>query len=135
MEQLIAAQTKTNESLSASINLLTSKLFDATATHQKAIDTQIAQIAQQVSHLSRPQGNLPGQPEINPKDHINAIFTMRDGLEESPVMVLQETSSVPDFVGTKGEQKERRLSFIETVNLAPPTHPYQPPVPYPQRLA
>ena len=40
MERFIAAQTKTNESLSASINLLTSK-FDAMATHQKAMDTQI----------------------------------------------------------------------------------------------
>jgi len=45
MEQFIAAQTKTNESLSVSINLLTPK-FNATATHQKAMDTQIAQIAQ-----------------------------------------------------------------------------------------
>jgi len=59
MEQFIAAQTKTNESLSASINLLTSK-FDAMETHQKAMAFQIAQIAQQVSHQSRLQGHLPG---------------------------------------------------------------------------
>jgi len=51
MKQFIGAQTKTNESLSASINLLTSK-FNAMATHQKAMDSQITQIAQQVSHLS-----------------------------------------------------------------------------------
>ena len=43
MAQFIAAQSKTNETLSASINQLTSK-FDAMATHQ-AMDTQIAQIA------------------------------------------------------------------------------------------
>jgi len=53
MEQFIPAQTKTNETLSASIDQLKSK-FDAMVTHQKAMDTQIAQIAQQVSHLSRP---------------------------------------------------------------------------------
>ena len=41
MVQFIATQSKTNESLSASINLLTSK-FDAMATHQKVMDTQIA---------------------------------------------------------------------------------------------
>jgi len=72
------------------------------ATHQKTMDTQIAQIAQQVSLLSRPQGQLPGQPEVNPCRHINAISTMEEGLEESPVMVLQEAVPVPDFVGTEG---------------------------------
>jgi len=53
MAQFLAAQTKTNEAVTASITQLTSK-FDAMATHQKAMDTQIAQIAQQVSHLSQP---------------------------------------------------------------------------------
>jgi len=56
--------------------------------HQKTMDTQIAQIAQQVSHLSRPQGQLPGKPEVSPRRHVNAISTMNEGLEESPVMVL-----------------------------------------------
>ena len=45
MELFIATQTKTNEALSASINQLTSK-FDAMASHQKDMDTQIAQIVQ-----------------------------------------------------------------------------------------
>jgi len=99
IEQFIAAQTKTNESLSVSINLLTSK-FDDVATHSKAMDTQIALIAQRVSHLSRPQEHLPGQPETNPRGHVNAISTMRGGLEESLAMVLQETVSVPNSAGT-----------------------------------
>jgi len=84
MEQFIAAQTKTNESLSASINLLTSK-FDAMITHQKAMGTQIAQ---QVSHLSRSQEHLPSQLETNSRGHVNAISTMRGGLNESLVMVF-----------------------------------------------
>ena len=50
MVQLIAVQTKANETLTASINQLNS-WFEAMATHQKAMDTQIPQIAQQVSHL------------------------------------------------------------------------------------
>jgi len=58
MERFIATQSKTNESLSESINLLTSRI-DAIATHQKTMDTQITQIAQQVSHMSRHQGHLP----------------------------------------------------------------------------
>jgi len=88
------------------------------------MDTQIVQIAQQVSHLSRPQGHLPGQPETNPRGHVNGISTVRDGLEESPVMILQETASVLDSVGTKGQQKEMRFSPIETVSHAPPIHSY-----------
>ena len=71
------------------------------ATHQKAMDTQIAQITQQVSHLSRPQEHLPGQPETNPRGHVNAISTERDGLELSLVMVLQETVSIPDSIGAE----------------------------------
>ena len=134
MERFIATQTKTNEVFSESINQLNTK-FDAMAAHQKAMDNQIAQIAQQVSHLSRPQGHLPSQPETNPRGHVNAVSTVRDGLEESPVMVLQETVSVPDSVGTDGQQEERRLSPIEMASPAPPMRPYQPPVPHPQRLA
>jgi len=49
MEQFIATQNKTNKALSASINQLTSK-FETMASHQKAMDTQIIEIAQQVSH-------------------------------------------------------------------------------------
>jgi len=100
MEHFIVTQTKTNEVLSESINQLNAK-FDAMASRQKAMDAQIAQIAQQVSHLSRPQGHLPSQPETNPRGHVNAISTVREGLEESPVMVLQEKVSVPDSVRTE----------------------------------
>jgi len=57
MEHFIATQTKTNEALGELINQLTSK-FDAMTSHQKAMDTQIAQIGQEVGHLSRPQGHL-----------------------------------------------------------------------------
>jgi len=38
MERFVATQTKTNEALSESINLLTSRV-DAMASHQKTIDT------------------------------------------------------------------------------------------------
>jgi len=53
MERFIITQCKTNEAINESINQLNSK-FDTMASHQKTMDTQIAQIAQQVSHLSRP---------------------------------------------------------------------------------
>ena len=95
-------QTITNETLKESIHLLTSRV-DAMATYQKTMDTQIGQIAQQVSHLSRPQRQLPSQPEVNPRCHVNAISMMEEGLEKSPVMVLQEVVPVPDSVGTEGQ--------------------------------
>jgi len=109
MEQFIATQTKTNEALSASINQLNSK-FDAMASHQKAKDTQIAQIAQQVNHLSWPQGHLPGQPETNPKGHINVVSVMGESLEKSHVMVLQEMVAVPKSVGTTEQNEKEGLS-------------------------
>ena len=89
MERFIVTQTKTNEVLSESVNQLNSK-FDSMATHQKMMDNQIAQIAQQVNQLSRPQGHLPGQSETNPKGQIKAI-TLRSGRElEGPVVPMRE---------------------------------------------
>jgi len=84
MECFIATQTKTNETLSESINLLTSTI-DAMAAHQKTMDTQIAQ---QVSHLSQPQGHPSGQPQTNPRGYADTTSMMGEGLEESLVIVL-----------------------------------------------
>jgi len=134
MERFIATQTKTNESLSESINLLTSRL-DAMTTHRKTMDTQITQIGQQVSHLSRPLGHLPGQPETNPRCHVNVISTMREGLEESPAMVLQEVVLIPDSAGIEWKKKEENLSSVGDPSHTPPAHTYQPPVPFPHRQA
>lgn len=134
MAQFIATQSKTNETLTASINQLTSK-FDTMAAHQKAMDTQIAQIAQQVSSLSRPQGQLPGQPEINPRGHVNAVYTRDEEVVESPVMVLQETVLVPNSAGTIAQEVEGCSSLMGKANPTPPTRSYHPPVPYPQRVA
>ena len=134
MAQFLAAQTKINEAVTASITQLTSQ-FDAMAIHKKAMDTQIGQIAQQVSRLSRPQGHLPGQAETNPRGHVNAVSTVRDGLEESSVMVLQETASAPVPERAERQQSEGRLTPVEMEDTAPPILPYQPRVPYPQRLA
>ena len=118
MECITTNQKKTNESLRESINLLASRL-DAMATHQKTMDAQIAQIAQQVSHLSQPHGHLPSQPETNPRGHVNAISAIGEGLEESPVMVLQEVVPAPDFVGIERKKKEENLSSPGDPNPPP----------------
>jgi len=134
MAQFLEGQTKTNEAVAASISQLTSTV-DTMATHQKAMDQQIAQLAQQVSHLSRPQGHLPDQAETNPRGHVNTICTVRDRLEESPVMVLQDAVSAPAPVKADRQQSEGRSTPVEMEDNAPPIRPYQPRVPYPQRLA
>jgi len=66
MEHFIATQSKTNEALGESVSQLNFK-FEAMITHQKMMENQNALIAQQVSHLSRPQWHLPGQLKTNPK--------------------------------------------------------------------
>ena len=44
--------------------------------------------------------------------------------------------SVPDSTGTAEQKEEESLSSIEKVSLPSPiARPYQPPVPYPQRVA
>jgi len=50
MDRFTVIQSKTNETLSESMNLLTSRV-NAMSAHQKTMDTQIAQ---QISHLSWP---------------------------------------------------------------------------------
>jgi len=95
MEHFIASHTKTNEALGESVSQLNSK-FEAMTTHQKMMENLIAQITQQVSHLSRPPGHLPGQLETNPKGHMNAI-TLRSGKElESPHMPMREDTRKVD---------------------------------------
>jgi len=123
MEQFIAVQTKINESFSASIDLPTSK-FDVMATQQKAMDTQIAHIAQQVSNLPRPQGHLPGEPETSPMATSMLYLQQERGFEENPVMVLQESVSVPDSAGADAQKEEGKLSSTGKVNPTPPIHFY-----------
>jgi len=53
------------------------------------METQLAEIAQQVSHLTRPQGHLSGQLEANLKEHMNAIIH-RSGKQLDELKAIQE---------------------------------------------
>ena len=57
------------------------------------METQLAPIAQQVSHLCRPQGHLSGQQEANPKGHMNAI-------------ILRSRRQLEELKATQGEEGE-----------------------------
>jgi len=60
---------------------------------------------------------------------------MSEGLEESPVTVLQETVVVLDSAGTDEQKEEGKLSSNGEVMPPPPVCPYHPPIPYPQKVA
>jgi hypothetical protein len=86
MENFIAVQTQTNKEVlnqnihtSEQIKQLTRKL-DILATHNKMLETQISQVAQQQASTAVPAGIFPGQPEQNPKGHVNAII-LRSGTQ------------------------------------------------------
>jgi len=136
-------QSKTNEALGELVSQLNSK-FKAMTTHQKMIENQIAQIAQQVRHLSRPQGRLLGQPNINPKGQMNAITLRSDRELESPPTLMREDKGEIEDEGSARKQvpieapSERaqieKPKEVEAENTSSPTKPYKPPIPYPQRL-
>lgn len=143
MERFIATRIRANEALGESVSQLNSK-FEVMTTHQKMIENQIAQIAQQVSHLSRPQGHLPGQPETNPKDQMNAI-TLRSGKElDGPPSPMRKDKGEIEDEGSARKQvpiaapSERaqieKPKEVEAENTPFPTKPYKPSVPYPQML-
>jgi len=103
MECFIATQTKTNEALGELVSQLTVK-FKTMTTHQKMMENQITQIAQQVSHLFRPQGHLPGQLETNPKGQLNAI-TLLSGRElEGPLMPMRKERRETDDEGDAAKE-------------------------------
>jgi len=77
-----------------------------------------------------------GQPETNLRGQINALSVVGERLEESPAMVLQETVSVLDSTRIERRKDEESLSSNGRSSITPPAaRPYQPSVPYPQRVA
>jgi len=58
------------------------------------METQLAQIAQQVTHLSRPQRHLLGQLEANPKGHMNTSFLVVENNLMNPKSLKERMVSV-----------------------------------------
>ena len=54
MERFIQTQIKTNEAVVESVSQQLNTKLESLSTHQKMMVTQLMQIAQQVSHFSRP---------------------------------------------------------------------------------
>ncbi|XP_050908316.1 uncharacterized protein LOC127121935 [Lathyrus oleraceus] len=150
MENFINTQAQQNKEFSNQ-NAHTSELmkqlsnkFDAMDTHNKMLETQISQVAQQQAAIAAPAGAFPGQPQPNLKSHTNTI-TLRSGteLDEPTDPRIQnlamyqnyckgsEKVNEPTDDGKKyesGKEKDKEPPYV-------PPPPYKPPVPYPQRLA
>jgi len=83
-----------NGFLNDSLTKHTSKV-DSIATHNKMLETQISQVAQQVAASSPTTRIFSGQTETNLKGHISAI-TLRDGkqLEDSVFKVKNNEGEI-----------------------------------------
>ncbi|KAJ9535626.1 hypothetical protein OSB04_un001232 [Centaurea solstitialis] len=117
--------------------------LEAMTSHNKIIETQISQLAQQIANSARPQGQLPGQPEPNPRAQMNAIV-LRDGkiLKE----VERKTRGLIPSGGEKGKENGsdgEKVAQGDDVSVEEmgkestqvPTQTRVPNVPYPARLA
>ncbi|XP_058784357.1 uncharacterized protein LOC131659141 [Vicia villosa] len=121
---------------------------DALAIHNKMLETQISQVAQQQAPTAAPAGTFPGKPQPNPKGHAHAII-LRSGREmdkptdprlknsamfQSPSKTTEEESGPKDKPSNpkKKEAKEGETEEKEAPYVPPP--PYKPPILYPQRF-
>ncbi|KAJ9555511.1 hypothetical protein OSB04_010125 [Centaurea solstitialis] len=133
LETQIAQQNQKNDYFQNSLTQVTTRL-EAMSTHNKMLETQITQLAQQIANSVRPQGQLPGQPEPNPRAQMNAI-TLRDGkvLKE----VERKTRNVVSHGDNGGVSKANEGGNVGQADVTPvessvkkSTH-----VPFPARLA
>ena len=112
---------------------------DSMATHNKMLETQISQVAQQQAATAALAGTFPAQPQPNPKGHVNAV-TLRSGteLDNNPAAVRvrsrdeekgKDPMSEPVDVGETS--KSREVTEKETEKPYVPPAPYKPSIPYP----
>jgi len=105
--------------LNDSLVKLTSKV-DSIATHNKMLETQISQVAQQMAASSQTTRIFQSQTETNPKGHISAI-TLRDGkqLKDSIVKVKNNEGEI----GSDEPQGEKVIGENENPLVSPPHEP------------
>jgi hypothetical protein len=104
------------------------------------------QVAQQASSSLRQPGTLPGNPELNPKEHCKVVF-LRSGFEYENLTVTRDGDPIssqnvlPRVLAEVLAEKEapkvsEEISQHEEEEEPRYDHPpYKPPVPFPQRLA
>ncbi|CAJ2672608.1 uncharacterized protein LOC123895703 [Trifolium pratense] len=146
-EKCLNQNAQTNEL----VKQLSTKI-DALATHNKMLETQISQVAQQQAAMAAPAGTFPRQPEPNPKGHANAIHAIitRSGKElQGPpdprvknsgsvkkTSMEAENSESPKEPVREAENPQLGDKEETTEKLTPAAPPvYKTPISFPQRLA
>ncbi|XP_074266758.1 uncharacterized protein LOC141590041 [Silene latifolia] len=141
LDNHIASQNRVNDEIRAS---------------QKATETHVAQISQQLSQLAQNPGKFPGNT-VNPRE-MNAVF-LRSGkqleevekspkwkrkrvssevLKEHPVEIVQEDEIMVEKskeVEMVDPPKQDEPIATKAKECTPPPREYVAPVPFPQRLA
>jgi len=113
--------------LNDSLDKLSSKV-DSLCTHNKMLETQISQVAQQVVSSSQTSRIFPSLLEANPKGQMNDI-TLRNGRQlEDPVV---ETQTIEVEVESEKPQSEKVVVESENHNASPPCKPK---IPLPQKF-
>ncbi|XP_021750654.1 uncharacterized protein LOC110716341 [Chenopodium quinoa] len=146
LETFMTQQIRNNADMNANIQQL--------QAHNKIMESQLAQIAQQVgSSSSNPSGHFPSSIVVNPKEQAKAI-TLRSGRGyEGPVMSEEEPQkrdkgvvvrSEDDFENevVEVERKEQKSDEGATKKdegdeeriEKPPMRVYKPPIPFPHRI-
>ncbi|CAM8959645.1 unnamed protein product [Rhodiola kirilowii] len=112
--------------------------MDEMATHNKMLETQLAQHA---SSSSRQQGKLPSKLDLYPIEHINAITLKSGRMLESPTLKARATTSHGSTnIEDDKEENEEEIptpsnEFLKemTKEATKELPPYKPPMPFPQR--
>jgi hypothetical protein len=99
---------------------------DSLFTHNKMLEAQIPQVAQQVTSSPQPSGVFPSQTETNHKGPINSITLRDDKKLEDPVV---ETKTIEVGVESEKPNSEKVVVKSEKLNIPPP---YNPNTPLPQ---
>ncbi|KAL2471256.1 Uncharacterized protein Adt_39392 [Abeliophyllum distichum] len=90
-----------------------------------------------VAMSSRPQGTLPSNTKVNPREQVHAITT-RSGVQLPKIRVMKPVTNkenVPSIDEEHVEQTEQTID-IEKSSVTPqvkttvPIKPYEPPIPY-----
>ena len=91
-------------------------------------------MAQQLSNLSKPSGQLPSNTKNNPSGHVNAV-TLRSGTTYNPPPMVvfeneEEEVVIEEEAPDEGEKEEQPAPTLEK-RKEPTTDVYVPHVPFP----
>ena len=79
---------------------------DQIITHNKMLETQISQVAQNQAPQTIPEGQFPGQPQPNPRGQANAISLWSETAYEGPQNpAMSESKTSKENMPTNQEEE------------------------------